>query len=198
MRTTLLSRRPATAAVAVLTAGLLTLTACSDSSEDSTATTDAGETTEVSESTETSEPSGAPESDAAESSTEEVPEGAFAVQARGSGPMGLTTGDSPSEEQEEQIYTIHGRLVVGSGSCFAMKETGARGGDNSPRPLVFPEDTKFSAREEKPTVTLPDGDPIEVRDETDFDVVSVPLSDLKGLSDACARGTSKTGLVVVQ
>ena len=197
MRTTLLSRRPATAAVAVLTAGLLTLTACSDSSEDSTATTDAGETTEVSESTETSEPSGAPESDAAESSTEEVPEGAFAVQARGSGPMGLTTGDSPSEEQEEQIYTIHGRLVVGSGSCFAMKEIGARGGDNSPRPLVFPEDTEFAAREEKPTVTLPNGDPIEVGDETDFDVVSVPLSDLKGLSDACARGTSKTGLVVV-
>ena len=160
MRTTLLSRRPATAAVAVLTAGLLTLTACSDSSEDSTATTDPGETTEVSESTETSEPSessepsGTPESDAAESSTEEIPEGAFAVQARGSGPMGLTTGDSPSEEQEEQIYTIHGRLVVGSGSCFALKEIGARGGDNSPRPLVFPEDTKFSAREEKPTVTL--------------------------------------------
>lgn len=198
MRTTLLSRRPATAAVAVLTAGLLTLTACSDSSEDSTATTAPGETTEVSESTETSEPSGTPESDAAESSTEEVPDGAFAVQARGSGPMGLTTGDSPSEEQEEQIYTIHGRLVVGSGSCFAMKEIGARGGDNSPRPLVFPEDTEFSAREEKPTVTLPDGDPIEVGDETDFDVVSVPLSDLKGLSDACARGTSKTGLVVVQ
>ena len=198
MRTTLLSRRPATAAVAVLTAGLLTLTACSDSSEDSPATTDPGETTEVSESTETSEPSGAPESDAAESSTEEIPEGAFAVQARGSGPMGLTTGDSPSEEQEEQIHTIHGRLVVGSGSCFALKEIGARGGDNSPRPLVFPEDTKFSAREEKPTVTLADGDPIEVGDETDFDVVSVPLSDLKGLSDACARGTSKTGLVVVQ
>ena len=198
MRTTLLSRRPATAAVAVLTAGLLTLTACSDSSEDSTATTAPGETTEVSESTETSEPSGTPESDAAESSTEEVPDGAFAGQARGSGPMGLTTGDSPSEEQEEQIYTIHGRLVVGSGSCFAMKEPGARGGDNSPRPLVFPEDTKFSAREEKPTVTLPDGDPIEVGDETDFDGVSVPLSDLKGLSDACARGTSKTGLVVVQ
>ena len=198
MRTTLLSRRPATAAVAVLTAGLLTLTACSDSSEDSTATTDPGETTEVSESTETSEPSGPHESDAAESSTEEIPEGDFAVQARGSGPMGLTTGDSPSEEQEEQIYTIHGRLVVGSGSCFALKEFGARGGDNSPRPLVFPEDTKFSAREEKPTVTLADGDPIEVGDETDFDIVSVPLSDLKGLSDACARGTSKTGLVVVQ
>ena len=53
------------------------------------------------------------------------------------------------------------------------------------------------AREEKPTVTLADGAPIEVGDETEVDVVSVPLSDLKGLSDACARGTSKTGLVVV-
>lgn len=195
-RTTILSRRPATAAVAVLTAGLLTLTACSDSSEDPTATTDAGETTEVSESTETSEPSGAPESAAAESSTEEIPEGAFAVQARGSGPMGLTTSDSPSEEQEEQIYTAYGRLVVGSGSCFALRESGARGGDNNPRPLVFPEDTEFSAQDEKPTITLPGGDPIEVGDQTEFEVVSVPLSDLKGLSDACARGNSQTGLVV--
>jgi hypothetical protein len=104
----------------------------------------------------------------------------------------------PSDEQKDQIYTAYGRLVVGSGSCLALRESGARGGDHSPRPLVFPEDTEFSAEGENPTVTLPGGDPIEVDEDTEFEVVSVELSDLKGLSDACARGTSKTGLVVQQ
>ncbi|HIW92538.1 MAG TPA: hypothetical protein H9870_12875 [Candidatus Corynebacterium avicola] len=199
-RTTLLSRRPATAAIAVLTTGLLTLTACNDSSEDSTATTDASEaseTTAATEATDASESTEASESEAAESSTEDAPEGAFTVQAQGSSPVGLVTNDSPSEEQEEQTYTINGRLIIGPGSCFALKESGSRGGDDLPRPLVVPDGSTFTRDSEQPSITLPDEDePITVGDDVTLDVVSVQLTDLKGLPDQCARGGSKSGLVV--
>lgn len=202
-RTTLFSRRPATAAIAVLTTGLLTLTACNDSSEDSTATTGAPESAATTGASEAADASGstgsteASESDAAESSTEESTEEGFTVQAQGSSPTGLVTSDAPSEKQEEQTYTINGRLIVGPGSCFALKESGSRGGDDLPRPLVVPEGSTFTRDSEQPSITLPDeDDPITVGDDVTLEVVPVQLTDLKGLPDQCARGGSKSGLVV--
>lgn len=79
-RTTLLSRRPATAAVAVLTAGLLTLTACGDDDGGSTETTGASSTGTETSGSATESASGS---------------GSFNVSARGSNPMGVTTTDAP-------------------------------------------------------------------------------------------------------
>lgn len=143
-----------------------------------TVTTEATEPSETSETSATSEP--------------EIPEGHITVSTSGSGPTAITTEDTPEGER----YGTSGTLVVGPGSCFALKEFGNRGGDNTPRPLVLPVDSEFVTQGGRPSVTLPDKDTVYVGESMDVDVVSMQLSELDGLPDACARGTSRTGLVV--
>lgn len=176
-----------TALAAVLTLG--TLSACSDDS-DTADTADTADTT-----TGTVAPETVTETvttDASETSETDVPEGHITVSTSGSGPTAITTEDTP----EGKTYGTSGTLVVGPGSCFALKEFGNRGGDNTPRPLVLPVDSEYVTQGGRPSVTLPDKDTVYVGENMDVDVVSMQLSELDGLPDACARGVSRTGLVV--
>jgi hypothetical protein len=182
-----------TALAAVLTLGPLgTLSACSDDSDtaDSADSTAAPETVTETVTTEASETAGT--SETSETSETQVPEGHITVSTSGSGPTAITTEDTP----EGETYGTSGTLVVGPGSCFALKEFGNRGGDNTPRPLVLPVDSEFVTQGGRPSVTLPDKDTVYVGENMDVDVVSMKLSELDGLPDACARGASQTGLVV--
>lgn len=160
---------------------MIALTACSDDGGDS-------------------DSPGGDRSEAAASESEQAHESATAngdvtVSARGANPMGLTTTDTPPDA-EEDTYTAYGQLAVGPGSCFAFRETGARGGDNNPRPLVFPEDTNFTNEGDQSAVEIPGGELTAVGDDMVLDVVSMQLGDLKGLPDACAQGASQTGMIV--
>lgn len=186
--------RAAVAAALTAVLALGPLSACSDDSDSTSGTdapvftedtgTDAPETVTETVTTDASDTSG--------TSEPEAREGHITVSTSGGGPTAITTEDSP----EGETYGTSGRLVVGPGSCFALKEFGNRGGDNTPRPLVLPVDSEFVTQEGRPSVTLPGKDTVHVGETMDVDVVSMKLSELDGLPDACARGTSQTGLVV--
>lgn len=187
-----MTRHRAVAASLAAVLALGTVAACSD--DDSTAEPSFTENTDVTETVTTDATE--TESEASETSetseTTETPEGHVAVSASGGGPIALTTQDTPDGES----YGTSGRLVVGPGSCFALKEFGNRGGDNTPRPLVLPVDSEFVTQGGRPSVTLPGKDTVHVGETMDVEVVSKQLNELDGLPDACARGASRSGLVV--
>ena len=180
-----MTRHRAVAASLAAVLALGAVTACSD--DDSTA--EPSFTTETTTTTETSTTS-------TTSATSEpaIPEGHIAVSASGGGPIALTTGDTPGGESRQ----VSGRLIVGPGSCFALKRPDARGndGENAPRPLVLPEDAEFVTRGDRPSVTLPGEDTVYVGETIDIEAVSMPFNELHGLPDACARGAAPSGLVV--
>ena len=93
-------------------------------------------------------------------------------------------------------YNVEMLNVPDTAAFQAGKEFGNRGGDNTPRPLVLPVDSEYVTQGGRPSVTLPDKDTVYVGENMDVDVVSMQLSELDGLPDACARGASRTGLVV--
>ncbi|MDN6706979.1 hypothetical protein [Corynebacterium glyciniphilum] len=186
-------RTVAASLAAVLTLGTLgTVTACSD--DDSTAEPTFTGNTDVAETVTTETSATSATSAAATTSEQETPEGHIAVSASGGGPIALTTGDTPEGESQK----VSGRLIVGPGSCFALKKPDGRGNEdeNAPRPLVLPVDSEFVTRGDHPSVTLPGRDTVYVGETMDVEAVSMPFNELDGLPDPCARGAAESGLVV--
>lgn len=183
-------REPMTRHRAAVTASLAAvlalgpLSACSDSDgsngsapDTPTFTEDTGTETVT---TEAGDPSDASEPDPADSH--------ITVSASGSGPIALTTDDSPEGEAE----SISGRLVTGQGSCFAVV---GFSDDGPPRPLVVPADADVVTQDGRPSVTLPGRDTVYVGQPMDLEATTVPISDLEGVPDRCARGDSRDALV---
>ena len=183
--------RAAVAAALTAVLALGPLSACSDDSDSTSGTdapvftedtgTDAPETVTETVTTDASDTSGASEP--------EAPEGHITVSASGSGPIALTTDDSPEGETE----SISGRLVTGQGSCFAVV---GLSDDGPPRPLVVPADSEVVTQDGRPSVTLPGRDTVYVGETMDVEATPVPISDLEGVPDRCARGDSRDALVV--
>ncbi|WP_145942201.1 hypothetical protein [Corynebacterium glyciniphilum] len=142
--------------------------------------TDARETVTETVTTEAGDPSDASEPDPAD--------GRITVSASGSGPVALTTDDSPEGEAE----SISGRLVTGQGSCFAVV---GFSDDGPPRPLVVPADADVVTQDGRPSVTLPGRDTVYVGQPMDLEATTVPISDLEGVPDRCASGDSRDALV---
>lgn len=119
----------------------------------------------------------------------ETADGRITVSASGSGPVALTTDDSPEGETE----SVSGRLVTGQGSCFAVV---GLSDDGPPRPLVVPSDSEVVTQDGRPSVTLPGRDTVYVGETMDVEATSVPISALEGVPDRCTRGDSRDALVV--
>lgn len=190
-----MTRHRAVAASLAAVLALGTVTACSD--DDTTAEPTFTENNDVTE-TVTPETTTATETSATSAtsttSEPEIPEGHIAVSSSGGGPIALTTRDTPEGEPQQ----VTGRLIVGPGSCFALKRPNGRGndGENAPRPLVLPVGSEFVTRGDRPSVTLPGKDTVYVGETMDVEAVSMPFNELDGLPDPCARGAAESGLVV--
>ncbi len=81
------------------------------------------------------------------------------------------------------------KLITGPGGCFALTN------DGKPQLLVFPEDATFVLEDGKPSVTI-DGTEYPVGQQFTVETTEVAKSEVTGIPQRCAKGSSDTVLVV--
>lgn len=200
------SRRTATKVAATAMMALVTFTAACSNNEDSSTRTvpsaDGQIATDIPGATgaaEISETPGGTPGDGAGSGTGNEAENSgtppsiatsrISVSVIGAGPMGLTTVDSHGAN----AMAISGRLIVGPGSCFALKDTGVHG---APLLLVAPAGTEFTTRRGRPAATFPGQGTVFVGDFAQVSGAQVSLDRLDGVPERCTQGGTAMALVV--
>lgn len=172
------------AALTLLTTAALVLTACSGGGggDDSDG---AGEPPSSTDS-----PSDAAPDDGPESASTDAPGDRLTVTAAGHGPVAVTAdADSGAD-----TTTVSGKLIVGPGSCFALKEIGHDGQD-APRPLILPAGSEAVTGDGRPSVTLPGQDTTYIGTDITVDAAEVSVTDIDGFPEQCSHATGTTLLV---
>jgi len=191
-------RSPRTAVV-VLALGMSACSSDEQPQEETTSSVDpAPETSDPQESTAEATESAEPADDAAntqsgEASDEATDEatgeetGGLAVTVAGEhGVLALQyTGAAP----EGAAGPTGHKVITGPGGCFALTQ------DGKPQLLVFPEDATFVLEDGKPSVTI-DGTEYPVGQQFTVETTEVAKSEVTGIPQRCAKGSSDTVLVV--
>lgn len=114
----------------------------------------------------------------------------IAVESEGDGPIGLRTSTDPKESAEP----VSGKLITGSGGCFALVETD-EADDDRPSLLVFTDDASFTLRTGKPSVTTDALGTVTVGSTLTAQAVDVDAEDTTGIPDRCLHGDVEVLLV---
>lgn len=176
----------------------LTLTACGETSEETTPagptedTTPTAVTDDADEGTTEDSDDGTPED--SDDGTTATPSGlTVTVEGQGvkllrvQGDDGVDDADDVDDTDDADDQVLEGKLISGPGGCLALQP-----GDQ-PQLLVFGDDAELS--DSPPTVTV-DDTAYQVGDDFPVEATRIDLADVQGVPDQCSQGAAAQAWLV--